>query len=126
VLRGERPDAVEQFTERDREERTSDAWTSGERDAESGASRERERGAALEAERSASLEAQPRRAGLQRAGIKESQKPLEAGPRQAPRPAARSLDPRSLVGASPAELRRILILQEVLGPPVGLREERDH
>jgi hypothetical protein len=124
LLRGER-DVVEQFSERDREERTSDAWASGERDAERGSTREAERVAALEVERSASLEAAPRRGKLQRAGIKESQQPLEATKRSAATPTTRSLDPRHLIGASPAELRRILVLQEVLGPPVGLRAERE-
>jgi hypothetical protein len=119
-------DVVEQFSERGSEERTSEAWASGVREADSGAAREGGRAAALEVERSASLEAAPRRTGLQRAGIKESQKMLEPAKARVPKPAARSLEPRNLVGASPAELRRILVLQEVLGPPVGLREDREN
>jgi hypothetical protein len=118
-------DVFEQFSEREREERTSDAWASGERDSERGATRERDRAAALEVDRSASSETAPRRTGLQRAGIKESQKAIEPAKTQVPKPAARSVEPRDLIGASPAELRRILVLQEVLGPPVGLREDRE-
>jgi hypothetical protein len=125
VMRGERPDVVEQFSERDREERISETWASGEREADGGASRELERVGAVEAERSVSLEISPRRVGLQRAGIKESQRPLEASPRSTRKTAAPSLDPRHLIGASPGDLRRILILREVLGPPVALREDGD-
>jgi hypothetical protein len=132
TLRGERG-GLEQFAERDREERTSDAWASGEMEAERGSLREAEqaasletdRAAVLEAKRAASLEATPsaRRHGLQRAAIKESQKPLAVTQRKAPAAATSSLDPRRLVGASPAQLRQILILNEVLGPPVGLRDQ---
>jgi hypothetical protein len=134
VLRGERSDAQDQFAERDPQERTSSAWASG-MEAERGSTRESERGTSLEADRSAGLEAKraeslelapsARRHGLQRAGIKESQKTLESVPRKAQMAApAASWDPRRLIGASPAELRRILVLNEVLGPPIGLREER--
>jgi hypothetical protein len=108
-----------------REGQTSDTWASGERDAERGSSREAERVAALETERSASLEATPRRSKLQRAAIKETQQPIAAAKKQASKPAAHSLEPHHLIGASPAELRRILVLQEVLGPPVALREDRE-
>lgn len=135
VLRGEGVDAEEQFAERDREERTSDLWETGLRDSgrravarevEQGAQSEADRAAALEAKRGASLEAAPTagRTGLQRPSIKESQRPLGAAPPRAPKVATVSLDPRRLIGASPAELRRILVLQEVLGPPVGLRDDR--
>jgi hypothetical protein len=130
----------EQLAELDRGERTSTLWDAGLRSVDRGAAAEVERGkqteaegiatieakraAVVEASRGTSLETSQRKPKLQRAAIKESQKALEAAPKQPSKASASTLEARHLIGASPAELRRILVLQEVLGPPVALRDDQ--
>lgn len=115
------------------DERHSDRWTSGTtREAEPAPARPAppvpttpatltpaaRKGAPVRAPKPVSVTVRPARASLRERGA-EPPGPAKAAAART----TRALDPLALPRLSREELRRLLMLQEILGPPVSLREE---